>query len=101
MERGLADLPLRPSRDVAGVVGYHIPCHDRALTSGAPAMRFLERASYRVRTVETGTCCGIAGAFGMKSGRLGYDLSIAVGDKLVGQFRQSCAHLLGAESRVC
>jgi len=101
IERGLANLPLRPSRDVAGVVGFHIPCHDRALTSGAPAMRFLERASYRVRTVETGTCCGIAGTFGMKSGWLGYDLSMAVGEKLFEQFRQSGCDLIATESSVC
>ncbi|TMA09028.1 MAG: hypothetical protein E6J94_01350, partial [Methanobacteriota archaeon] len=101
IERGLAGLPLRPSRDVAGVVGFHIPCHDRALTSGAPATRFLERASYRVRTVETGTCCGIAGTFGMKSGWLGYDLSMAVGEKLFEQFRQSGCDLIATESSVC
>jgi len=101
IERGLADLPLRPSRDVAGVVGFHIPCHDRALTSGAPAMRFLERASYRVRAVETGTCCGIAGTFGMKSGWLGYELSMAVGEKLFEQFRQSGCNLIATESSVC
>src|SRR5438046_9339107 len=101
IERGLADLPLRPSRDVAGVVGFHIPCHDRALTSGAPAMRFLERASYRVRAVETGTCCGIAGTFGMKSGWLGYELSMAVGEKLFEQFRQSGCDLVTTESSVC
>jgi len=101
IEPGLTKLALRPSADVAGLVGFHIPCHDRALSSGIPAMRFLERASYRVRPVETGTCCGIAGTFGMKSGWLGYELSMAVGEKLFEQFRGSGCEIIATESSVC
>ena len=101
IEPHLAELSLRPSSDVVGLVGFHIPCHDRALSSGLPAMRFLERASYRVRPVETGTCCGIAGTFGMKAGWLGYDLSMAVGEKLFEQFRASGCDLIATESSVC
>ncbi len=101
IEPHLAKLSLRPTADAAGLVGFHIPCHDRALSSGLPAMRFLERASYRVRPVETGTCCGIAGTFGMKSGWLGYDLSMAVGEKLFEQFRESGCDLIATESSVC
>src|SRR5438552_2262469 len=101
IEPRLAKLSLRPTADAAGLVGFHIPCHDRALSSGLPAMRFLERASYRVRPVETGTCCGIAGTFGMKSGWLGYDLSMAVGEKLFEQFRGSGWDLIATESSVC
>ena len=97
----LGDLPLRPTQDAKGLVGFHIPCHDRALSSGTPAVRFLERASYRVRLVETGTCCGIAGTFGMKHGWLGYELSMAVGAKLFEQFRGSGCDLIATESSVC
>jgi len=101
IEKRLADLPLQPTQGAAGLVGFHIPCHDRALSSGGPAMRFLERASYRVRPVETGTCCGIAGTFGMKSGWLGYELSMAVGEKLFERFRASGCDLIATESSVC
>ena len=101
IERDLSRLPLRPDRDAAGTVGFHIPCHDRALSSGVPAMRFLEWAGYRVRPVETGTCCGIAGTYGMKSGWLGYELSMAVGEKLFDQFRASDCTLISTESSVC
>src|SRR5437867_8924860 len=101
IEARLGDLPLRPTRDPSALVGFHIPCHDRALSSGAPAMRFLERAAYRVRVVETGTCCGIAGTFGMKRGWLGYELSMAVGEKLFEQFRGSGCDLIATESSVC
>jgi L-lactate dehydrogenase complex protein LldF len=97
----LANLALRPAVDATGFVGFHISCHDRALSSGVPAMRFLERASYRVRPVETGTCCGIAGTFGMKSGWLGYELSMAVGEKLFDQFRGSGCEIIATESSVC
>src|SRR5436309_3002734 len=101
IEPHLTKLSLRPTTDAAGLVGFHIPCHDRALSSGLPAMRFLERASYRVRPVETGTCCGIAGTFGMKGGWLGYELSMAVGEKLFEQFRGSGCDLIATESSVC
>jgi L-lactate dehydrogenase complex protein LldF len=101
IERGLLDLPLGATRTKGTLVGFHIPCHDRALSSGVPAMRFLERAGYRVRPVETGTCCGIAGTFGMKQGWLGYELSVAVGEKLFEQFRASGVDLVATESSVC
>jgi Fe-S oxidoreductase len=82
-------------------IGFHIPCHERALSSGKPALSFLERAGYKVRIVETGTCCGMAGTFGMKKGPLGYDLSMAVGERLFERFRQSGCKLIATESSVC
>ena len=84
-----------------GEVGFHVPCHDRGLAAGRPAVRFLERAGYRVRLVETGTCCGMGGTFGMKQGALGYDLSMAVGQRLFELFRQSGCRLVATESSVC
>src|SRR5438552_12020147 len=62
-----------PAAVIAGWFGAsHLVCrlllekkNDRALTSAAPAMPFLARASYRVRAVWTGACSGIAGSFGM------------------------------------
>jgi L-lactate dehydrogenase complex protein LldF len=101
VEPGLAMIPMIPAHPQDGLVGFHIPCHDRALSSGVPAMHFLERAGYRVRPVETGTCCGIAGTFGMKQGWLGYELSMAVGEKLFDQFRASGCSLIATESSVC
>ncbi|TLZ75992.1 MAG: hypothetical protein E6K08_07295 [Methanobacteriota archaeon] len=101
IEPRLSALQATPAREIDGFVGFHIPCHDRALSSGIPAMHFLERAGYRVRPVETGTCCGIAGTFGMKEGWLGYELSMAVGEKLFEQFRASGCELIATESSVC
>ncbi|MDG7029610.1 MAG: hypothetical protein JRN38_05125, partial [Nitrososphaerota archaeon] len=73
----------------------------RALTGGGPAVRFLTAAGYKVDIVETGTCCGMGGTFGMKSGTMGYDLSNAVGERLFDLFRGSRCGLACTESSVC
>ncbi|MDE1853994.1 MAG: LUD domain-containing protein [Thaumarchaeota archaeon] len=101
IEHKLSGLALRAAEPTEGEVGFHIPCHDRALTSGGPAMKFLEEAGYRVKIVETGTCCGMGGTFGMKAGALGYDLSVAVGKRLFELFKESGCKLACTESSVC
>jgi L-lactate dehydrogenase complex protein LldF len=100
IERDLPDARLTRSYENAEI-GFHIPCHERALSSGKPAISFLERAGYTVNVVETGTCCGMAGTFGMKHGPLGYDLSMAVGEKLFERFRESGYKIIATESSVC
>ena len=89
LQGSLPGLELSPAHPTEAAVGFHIPCHERALTGGIPAIAFLERAGYTVQVVETGTCCGMAGTFGMKHGALGYDLSMAVGDRLFKLFDES------------
>ncbi|MFA6243533.1 MAG: LUD domain-containing protein, partial [Candidatus Hydrogenedentales bacterium] len=69
--------------------GFHISCHQRPLGSGNGAMEWLRRHGADVQIVETGTCCGMGGTFGLKDGPLGYDLSMAVGKPLFDLFRQS------------
>lgn len=101
IQTGVESLRLGPTLDTDSKVGFHIPCHDRGLTGGGPAIRFLERAGYSVSVVEDGTCCGMAGTFGMKSGPLGYDLSMAVGERLFRLFRESGCSLAATESSVC
>ena len=101
IEKDLPKLHLTPKESTTEAVGFHIPCHDRPLTSGKSAIGFLERAGYTVQVVETGTCCGMAGTFGMKHGPIGYDLSVAVGKKLFDLFRESGRGLIATESSVC
>jgi Fe-S oxidoreductase len=101
LQKSLPVLNLIPSSPTDETVGFHIPCHERALTNGNPAIAFLERAGYTVKVVETGTCCGMAGTFGMKHGPLGYDLSMAVGERLFKLFGESKAKLVASESSVC
>jgi Fe-S oxidoreductase len=51
--------------------------------------------------VENGTCCGMAGTFGMKHGDLGYNLSMEVGDHLFRLLKESGRKLVATESSVC
>lgn len=91
-----------PSIGKGKVVGVHIPCHERALSSSRYAIKLLENAGYKVKVVETGTCCGMAGTFGLKKGPLGYDLSMAVGKPLFELFNKDTEiELIATESSVC
>mgnify|MGYP001813658605 CR=1 FL=1 len=81
--------------------GFHIPCHQRSLGAGAHAMAYLKRRGAEVEVVETGTCCGMAGTFGLKEGMLGYELSQAVGEPLFEAFKESGVDAIITESSVC
>lgn len=101
IQRGLAALELRPSFPTAEAIGFHIPCHERSVSGGRPAIDFLAAAGYKVQVVENGTCCGMAGTFGMKHGDLGYNLSMEVGDHLFRLLKESGRRLVATESSVC
>jgi len=101
VEDRVGTLGLRPSRSTDAPIGFHIPCHDRAVSSGRPAVGFLQAAGYKVQVVENGTCCGMAGTVGMKHGDLGYNLAMEVGDHLFRLFRESGLKLVATESSVC
>ena len=101
LQSHLGKVTLRASERLDGPVGFHIPCHDRALSAGRPAVEFLRSAGYDIEVIETGTCCGMAGTFGMKHGELGYDLSMAVGERLFQLFRESGCKMIATESSVC
>jgi Fe-S oxidoreductase len=64
-------------------------------------MEWLRRQGAEVELVETGTCCGMGGTFGLKTGPLGYDLSKAVGKPLFDAFRESGVDTIVTESSVC
>ena len=81
--------------------GFHIPCHQRPLGAGEHAMAFLRARGAEVTLIETGTCCGMAGTFGLKAGPLGYDLSQAVGEPLFEGFRDADVEAIVTESSVC
>jgi len=86
----------------SNTIGFHIPCHQRALSSGKFTISALETAGYKVKVIETGTCCGMAGTFGLKKGPLGYDLSMAVGKPLFDLFNnESSIKIIATESSVC
>ena len=81
--------------------GFHIACHQRALGAGAHAIAYLKKRGAEVEVIESGTCCGMAGTFGLKEGMLGYELSQAVGEPLFQAFRDSGMQAIVTESSVC
>ncbi|MCC6794196.1 MAG: LUD domain-containing protein [Candidatus Hydrogenedentes bacterium] len=81
--------------------GFHVSCHQRPLGSGEGAMEWLRKRGATVALIETGTCCGMGGTFGMKTGALGYELSMAVGKPLFEKFRESGVDTIISESSVC
>ena len=99
-----SDLRLEKTQDGSAIknIGFHIPCHERALSAGRYTISTLETAGYDVKVIETGTCCGMAGTFGLKKGPLGYDLSMAVGRPLFDLFNgEKSISLIATESSVC
>jgi Fe-S oxidoreductase len=81
--------------------GFHIPCHQRSLGAGTHAMDYLKGRGAEVEVIETGTCCGMAGTFGLKEGMLGYELSQAVGEPLFEAFKGAGVEAIVTESSVC
>ena len=90
------------SQSLAGKrFGFHCSCHQRPLGSGDGAMRWLQRRGAEVELIETGTCCGMGGTFGLKGGPLGHKLSAAVGEPLFELFKQAQVDAIVTESSVC
>jgi Fe-S oxidoreductase len=82
-------------------LGFHCACHQRPLGGGRGAIDWLRRRGAAVELIETGTCCGMGGTFGLKGGLLGYDLSQAVGQPLFDLFTASGVDAIVTESSVC
>ena len=88
--------------DVSGKkFGFHCSCHQRPLGVGEGVQHWLRSRGAEVEFLETGTCCGMAGTFGMKAGALGYDLSNAVGEPLFDLFKNAEVEAIVTESSVC
>jgi iron-sulfur cluster protein len=81
--------------------GFHCSCHQRPMGSGDEAQEWLRRRGAEVEFVQTGTCCGMGGTFGLKAGELGYDLSQAVGEPLFQAFADAKVDTIVTESSVC
>lgn len=81
--------------------GFHCSCHQRPLGAGNHAIEWLEARGAQVERIETGTCCGMGGTFGLKAGALGFELSQAVGEALFEAFKESEVEAIITESSVC
>lgn len=73
-----SELPIR--------VGYHTPCHLKALKAGTPLQELLHLIpALDLVPIEAG-CSGMAGAFGFMSEN--YETSLAIGRELLARMRQ-------------
>jgi len=85
----------------SGKAGFHISCHQRALGKGGTTLDMLRMTGIDVKVIETGTCCGMGGTFGLKTGVLGYGLSSEVGLPLFELFKKGDIDFGLTESSVC
>lgn len=95
-EAGKLELDLRP---LVASVGYHLPCHQRALYGaplGAQLLRLIPGLS--VQDIEAG-CSGMAGAFGLK--RQTYRASLRAGWGLITALRSPTILAGASECSAC
>jgi Fe-S oxidoreductase len=81
-QSGKLQLDLRP---INAVLGYHMPCHLKALEVGAPGENLLRLIPGLVVDRTENTCSGMAGTFGLK--RENYRASLRAGRALIGSLR--------------
>ena len=95
-QRGKLQLDLRP---VNAVVGYHEPCHVRALDAGSAGENLLRLIpGLVVQRTENG-CSGMAGTFGLK--RENYRTSLRAGRALTGSLRSPRLQAGATECSAC
>ena len=81
---GDLELDFRP---VNAAIGYHLPCHQRALSEEVPALKLLRLIpGLQVEMIEKG-CSGMAGTFGIK--RKNYLRSLKMGFALINAMRST------------
>ena len=85
----------------SGNAGLHVSCHQRAMDMGRATVELMKTIGMEVKVIETGTCCGMGGTFGLKTGVLGYELSREVGQSLFELFKNAKLDFGLTESSVC
>jgi Fe-S oxidoreductase len=81
-QAGKLQLDLRP---INSVLGYHMPCHLKALQVGSPGENLLRLIPGLVVDRTENSCSGMAGTFGLK--RENYRASLRAGRAMVGSLR--------------
>jgi Fe-S oxidoreductase len=95
-QSGKLELDLKP---INSSLGYHQPCHLRALNVGAPGERLLRLIpGLAVQRVERG-CSGMAGTYGLK--RENYRSSLRAGWGLISALRDPAILLGATECSTC
>jgi FAD/FMN-containing dehydrogenase/Fe-S oxidoreductase len=81
------------------LVGYHAPCHVKALESGLPAVHLMGLIpGLQVQHVDKG-CSGMAGMYGFQ--RKNYRTSLRIGLPLITEMRTSGFHTAVSECSTC
>ena len=95
-QQGVLELDLKP---LNVTIGYHQPCHLRALCVGSPGENLLRLIpGITVRNIEQG-CSGMAGTFGLQ--RENYRTSLRVGRGLIAALRDPALQLGATECAAC
>ncbi len=82
-QAGKLQLDLQP---INAILGYHMPCHMKALEVGAPGENLLRLIPGLVVDRTENSCSGMAGTFGLK--RENYRASLRAGRALIGSLRK-------------
>ncbi|HEV7281894.1 MAG TPA: anaerobic glycerol-3-phosphate dehydrogenase subunit C [Pirellulaceae bacterium] len=86
-------------RPVDRTIGYHLPCHVRALGDQAPALELLRMVpELDVRHIEQG-CSGMAGTFGLR--RKNFRTSLRIGRDLISAMRSTELEAGSTECSAC
>lgn len=95
-QHGRLELDLKP---INVAVGYHMPCHLRALCVGSPGENLLRLIpGITLRRIEKG-CSGMAGTFGLK--RENYRNSLRAGLPLIAAVREPAIQIGTTECSTC
>jgi len=95
-QEGSLELDFRP---VNATVGYHLPCHVKALRVGTPGEHLLGLLpGLKLRRIDRG-CSGMAGTYGLK--RENYRSSLRAGWGLISALRQHELQLGATECSAC
>ena len=95
-QSGKLQLDLRP---VNGVLGYHMPCHLKALQVGSPGENLLRLIPGLIVNRTENGCSGMAGTFGLQ--RENYRASLRAGRGLINSLRSPRLQAGATECSAC
>jgi Fe-S oxidoreductase len=94
--QGELDVNFRP---VDRTIGYHLPCHVRAMGDRAPALELLRLVpELDVRHIDEG-CSGMAGTYGLR--RKNFRTSLRIGRDLISAMRSTDLEAGSTECSAC
>jgi Fe-S oxidoreductase len=95
-QAGKLQLDLRP---INAVLGYHLPCHLKALGVGSPGENLLRLIPGLIVNRTENSCSGMAGTFGLK--RENYRASLRAGRGLINSLRSPRLQAGATECSAC